>query len=81
MPGHVLFADFFGLVLATIGFTMAFRQTVVRRLLGRPVRPPSQFRQSNDDEDPLTYILRIAGVMFMIFGIVIGGMVTLVSLT
>ena len=79
MPGHVLIVDFFGLVLAAIGFTMAFRQPMVRRLLGRPVLPPSQFR--NDDEDPLTYVLRIAGVMVMIFGIVIGGMVTLVNLT
>jgi hypothetical protein len=28
----------------------------------------------------LTYILRISGVMLMIFGIVIGGMVTLANL-
>jgi len=45
------------------------------------VLPPSQLREQDDNEDPLTYILRISGVMLMIFGIVIGGMVTLVNLT
>lgn len=81
MPGYVLIVDFFGLILAFVGVNMAFRQDAMRRLLGRPVRPPSRLGQSNDNEDPLTYILRIAGVMVMIFGIVIGGMVTLVNLT
>lgn len=80
MPGYVLIVDFFGFVLAVIGFNMAFRQAVFRRLIGRSGPPPSRFRQSNDDDDPLTYILRIAGVMIMVFGIVIGGMVTLVNL-
>ena len=80
MPGYVLIVDFFGLVLAIIGFNMAFRQTAVRRHLGRPVRPSARSRDQNDNEDPLTYVLRISGVMLMIFGIVIGGMVTLVHL-
>lgn len=80
MPGYVLIVDFFGLVLAIVGFNMAFRQTAVRRHLGRPVRPPTRLRDQNDNEDPLTYVLRISGVMLMIFGIVIGGMVTLVHL-
>lgn len=80
MPGYVLIVDLFGLALAIIGFNMAFRQTAVRRHLGRPVRPPTGLRDQNDNEDPLTYILRIFGVMLMIFGIVIGGMVTLVHL-
>lgn len=78
---HVLIVDFFGAILAVIGFTMAFRQTFVRRLIGRPQRPPprpsSQAGQGGEEAEPLTYILRIAGVMIMIFGIVIGGMVTL----
>ncbi|WP_232307718.1 hypothetical protein [Sphingobium chungbukense] len=30
--------------------------------------------------DPLTYVLRIAGVMIMVFGIAIGGMLTLFHL-
>jgi len=33
MPGYVLIVDFFGLVLAIIGFNMAFWQTAVRRHL------------------------------------------------
>jgi hypothetical protein len=82
MPGYVLIVDFFGLVLAIIGFNMAFRQAAVRRLIGRPVRPPSRSRDQSDNEDePLTYVLRIAGVMIMIFGIVIAGMVTLLNLS
>lgn len=78
MPTHVILVDFFGLILALIGFNMAFRQASVRRMLGRPSRPRTQ---ANDNDDPLTYGLRISGVMIMIFGIVIGGMVTLVSLS
>lgn len=77
MPGYVLILDFFALVLAVIGFSMAFRQTFVRRLLGKPV---PRTRDSSDHDDPLTYILRIAGVMAMVFGIAIGGMVTLFNL-
>jgi hypothetical protein len=80
MPGYVLIVDLFGLVLAIIGFNMAFRQTAVRRYLGRPLRTPGRLREQDDNGDPLTYVLRIAGVMIMVFGIVIGGMVTLVNL-
>jgi hypothetical protein len=80
MPSYVLIVDVFGLVLAIIGSNMAFRQTAVRRHLGRPVLPPGRLREQNDNEDPLTYVLRIAGVMMMIFGIIIGGMVTFVNL-
>ena len=80
MPGYVLIVDIFGIALAILGFNMAFRQAAVRRFLGRPIRPRGPLRESNDNEDPLTYVLRIAGVMIMIFGIVIGAMVTLVNL-
>ncbi len=80
MPGYVLVIDFFGLVLAFICFTMAFRQDTARRILGRPARPPSRPGQDQDGDDPLTYILRIAGTMIMVFGIVIAGMVTLFHL-
>ncbi|WP_395336910.1 hypothetical protein WBP06_20960 [Novosphingobium sp. BL-8H] len=78
MTGSVILVDVFGLLLAVIGFTMAFRQHVARRILGRPIRPDT--RQAPDNEDPLTYGLRIAGVMIMVFGIVIAGMVTLFNL-
>ncbi|WP_150295479.1 hypothetical protein [Sphingobium estronivorans] len=79
MPGYVIAVDVFGLVLAVIGFNMAFRQPFVRRLLGRP-GPLSSPLSQGDEEDPLTYVLRIAGVMIMVFGIAIGGMLTLFNL-
>lgn len=80
MPGYVIVIDLFGIILAVIGFNMAFRQAAVRRLMGRSVAPPSTAHRDGED-DPLTYILRIAGVMVMIFGIVLGGMMTLFHLT
>lgn len=76
MPGYVVLADVFAVILAVAGFTMAFRQSTVRRLIGRPP-PVASTRLAGDEEEPITYILRIAGVMVMVFGIVIGGMFTL----
>lgn len=61
-----------GLCLAIGGFTLAFRQAWVRQRLGRP----APARLAGDDEDPLAYALRIAGVMIMAFGIIIAGMFT-----
>lgn len=75
MSASVVITDLFGFFLAVIGFIMAFRQHIARRILGRPLHRASG--ASGDDEDPLTYVLRIAGVMAMVFGIVIAGMVTL----
>ncbi len=75
MPGHVLIVDLFGVILAFIGFTMAFRQKTFRRLIGRP--PPV----AANADDPVTYILRIAGTMVMVFGLAIGVMVTLFNLS
>lgn len=80
MPGYVWLVNFFGLLLVLLGFNMAFRQASFRRAIGRPKPPASRLRAGNEDEDPLTYILRIAGVMMMVFGIAIGGMLTLFNL-
>ena len=58
---------------------MAFRQAFVRRLLNWPVAAP----EDKDDAgggDPLSYILRLAGVMLMLFGLALGGMFTLFNL-
>jgi hypothetical protein len=79
MSGYVFLVDIFAVILAITGFSMAFRQSFVRRLIGRSP-PPATIVAANSDEEPITYILRIAGVMVMIFGITIGGMVTLFSL-
>jgi hypothetical protein len=73
MPGYLIVV-LLGLMLALLGFSMAFRQSSVRRLLGRSAPP----RSHDEDEDPLAYALRISGVMIMAFGIVIGAMFTIV---
>ena len=65
MPGYVFVVDIFGAILAVTGFMMAFRQSVIRRLIGRPPASTSIARQS-DADDPVTYILRIAGFMVMV---------------
>ncbi len=77
MSAQVLIIDLFGIALAFAGFTMAFRQGTVRRILGRNRAPGGRGARPSGDEDPLTYILRIAGVMIMVFGVVIAGMMTL----
>lgn len=76
MSASVLVVDFFAVILAVAGFTIAFRQGFTRRLMGRPDNSVVA-RQHQDGDDPLAYIMRIGGVMVMVFGIVIGGMVTL----
>ena len=76
MPGYVLVVDFFGAVLVFAGFAMAFRQKAVRRLIGRP-QSKSSINRPGEEGDAMTYVLRIAGVMVMVFGIAIAGMVTL----
>lgn len=80
MAGYIVIVDLLGFALAVIGFNMAFRQRSVRRMLGKPL-PPVRHSQNAGDGDPLTYVLRISGVMVMIFGIVIAGMVTIFHLT
>jgi hypothetical protein len=79
MPAYVIAVDVLGLVCAVIGFTLAFRQRFVRRLLGRP-RHDARSGDGGEEGDPLTYVLRIAGVMVMTFGVAIAGMVTLFTM-
>src|SRR5690606_29357750 len=63
LPGYVWIIDLFGLVLAIAGFTMAFRQDMARRIIGRPRTPAKSVAAEEEGGDPLTYVLRIAGVM------------------
>ncbi|UZK68842.1 hypothetical protein OKW76_12460 [Sphingomonas sp. S1-29] len=56
---------------------MAFRQDIARRVMRKPL--PSSCDGSSAYDDPLTYVLRISGVMVMVFGVVIAGMVTLMN--
>ncbi|AMK23063.1 MULTISPECIES: hypothetical protein [Sphingomonadaceae] len=77
MPAFVLIVDLGGTILAVVGFNMAFRQAFVRRVLGRNGILEAKRARPDNGQDPLTYALRIAGVMIMVFGIAIAGMVTL----
>lgn len=55
---------------------MAFKSNAFRRVTR--MAPPSATGSGGGDVDPLAYISRIAGVMIMMFGIVLAGMFTLV---
>ncbi len=76
MPRYVLVIDFFCLIFALIGFTMGYRQAFVRRLFGLS-QPQSSAGGGDSGGDHVTYILRISGTMVMVFGVAIGGIVTL----
>jgi hypothetical protein len=77
VPTYVLIVDGFGITLAIVGFLMTFRQGFVRGLFSRRGNPVAGRRPLEPDQDPLTYVLRIAGTMIMVFGIALGLMVTL----
>lgn len=80
MPAYVIVVDICGLALIAAGFIMAFRQGLVRRILYRNGAPGRPAAPGEDGQDPLTYVLRIAGVMVMTFGLTVGGMITLFHL-
>lgn len=75
MPAHVLAVDAFAVLLAVIGFHMAFRQRLVRRWArawreARGIaRPPRAAK--GEGEDPVHYALIIFGMMLLAFGLVI----------
>ncbi len=75
MSTHVVLVDLFGFILMVCGFSMAFRQSFVRRVFGWKQAPGG-----NGSPDAATYALRIAGVMIMAFGFALAMMVTLFSL-
>jgi len=84
MPAHVLVADLFGIVLAVVGFHMAFRQHVVRALwdrgrAARGLRPKPRAPRAEAD-DPVHYALIIFGMMLFAFGIIIVGFMTAYAL-
>jgi hypothetical protein len=61
-----------GILLAIIGFCLAFRQDFIRRLWRcRPRGRANVFVEPEDD--PVRYFLRILGVMVMAFGLAIAG--------
>jgi hypothetical protein len=83
MSAHVLLIDIVALLLATLGFHMAFRQRLVRRLWralsgAAPSDPNAPGRP--DGEDPVHYALIIFGIMIMAFGTILFAFTTLYSL-
>jgi hypothetical protein len=83
MTTGVILIDLAALLLAGVGFHMAFRQRLVRRLWrgarGGSARPPRPARP--DEEDPAHYALIIFGVMLMAFGLIIFAFTTAYALT
>lgn len=71
MPSYVLtIVDAFVAVLAiVVGFVMAFANVGVQS----PFDP--------EEEGPLTDVMRIAGIMIMVFGVAFAGMMTLTRLS
>jgi hypothetical protein len=83
MSAHVILIDIVALLLATLGFHMAFRQRLVRRLWrvlsgAAPSDPNAPARP--DGEDPVHYALIIFGIMIMAFGTILFAFTTLYSL-
>jgi len=73
MSTHVIAVDIVALLLAVIGFHMAFRQKLVRRWIGGAAARP---KAGSADEDPVHYALLIFGMMILAFGIILFGFTT-----
>lgn len=78
MSGLTMFAILFGLACALAGYMFAFRQAATRRWLER-LGVQLGGVDGEGDDNPLTYIFRIAGMMFLAFGVALAGMFILVS--
>jgi hypothetical protein len=72
MSIRVIAFDLVAILLAVIGFHMAFRQRIVRRLLGWKAAQSG----AGAAEDPLRYALLIFGMMVFAFGIILFGFTT-----
>src|SRR3546814_14761823 len=77
VPKYVLVVNSVGLILAILGFCMAFRQKFVRKLFRQARHSTEDIPRLPPHEDPVRYALLISGIMVMVFGIVIAGMVSL----
>ncbi|TFI58649.1 hypothetical protein E2493_08360 [Sphingomonas parva] len=73
MSSHVIAVDIVAILFALVGYHMAFRQRLVRRLIGGAARPqPGR----DEGEDPVHYALLIFGMMILAFGIILFGFTT-----
>jgi hypothetical protein len=64
-------------ILALVGFHIAFRQQVVRRLLGRSSQNLPEV--TKDEPDELASVFRIFGIMLMAFAITVGVFANLIA--
>ena len=75
MPAHVILVDLVGLAFALVGFHMAFRQRLVRRMWdkGRDARglPHKERVEKPEGDDPVHYALIIFGMMLFAFGLIL----------
>jgi hypothetical protein len=75
MPAHVIIVDLLGLLFGVVGFHMAFRQRLVRRLWdrGRDARGLEHKERVDkpEGEDPVHYALIIFGMMLFAFGLIL----------
>jgi hypothetical protein len=76
MTRHAMAVDAVALLIAAIGFHLAFRQRLVRRLwsIMRGQAGAGERREpkpSTADQDPVHYALFISGTMIMAFGVII----------
>jgi len=78
MSIYVIAIAVFGFTLAILGFCMTFWESAIRHAFGCHLIS-AQFDEDGNREDAMTYILRIAGVMIMVFGIAIAGMFIFMS--
>ena len=76
MSTHVVVVDLVALLFAIVGFHMAFRQRVVRRLIGATAAVAG----ADAGEDPAHYALLIFGMMILAFGIILFAFTTFYAL-
>ena len=81
MPPYVIAIDVAGIMLMILGIHLAFRQNTVRLWWSRLHRGSSEPLPPLTDGDPQYYVMRISGVMIMVFGFVISMMFTLVAIS
>ena len=79
MTSQALAVDAVALLFAAIGFLMAFRQRLVRRLAGGRGGPAG--KPGDQGEDPVHYALLIFGMMILAFGIILFAFTTVYALS
>ena len=79
MTSHALAVDAVALLFVAVGFLMAFRQRLVRRLAGGGARAGKA--NADQGEDPVHYALLIFGMMILAFGIILFAFTTVYALS